>query len=210
MSRAFIFGAGESVPMRAVPEPGDFVIAADGGMRYLNTLGIKPDLVIGDFDSSEEPDRGEIIKLPVEKDDTDSVFAVRYCLEHGFGEIHIYGGTGGRFDHTIANIQILSYIAEHGSCGYLYSPEMVMTVIRGELSIKPTGIFSVFSLGGTSHGVSITGGFYEMHDGEISSSFPIGVSNHSVGKPITVSAGDGTLLVMWADHGKAAETFREY
>ncbi|MCD7888879.1 MAG: thiamine diphosphokinase [Oscillospiraceae bacterium] len=210
MSRAFIFGAGETVPLRAVPEGGDFVIAADGGMRYLDSLGIKPDLIIGDFDSSDEPVTGDVIKLPVEKDDTDSVFAVRYCLEHGFGEIHIYGGTGGRIDHTIANIQTLSYIAEHGGRGYLYSPEMVMTVIHGNLTIEPTGIFSVFSLSGTSHGVSITGGFYEMQNGEISSSFPIGVSNHSVGKPVTVTVGDGTLLVMWADHGKAAEKFIAY
>ncbi len=210
MSRAFIFGAGETVPLRAIPEDGDFVIAADGGTRYLDSLGIKPDLIIGDFDSSSEPDSGEIIKLPVEKDDTDSVFAVRYCLEHGFNEIHIYGGTGGRLDHTIANIQTLSYIAEHDARGYLYSPEMVMTVIHDNLTIEPTGIFSVFSLGGTSHGVSITGGFYEMKDGEISSSFPIGVSNHSVGKPVKVTAGDGTLLVMWADHGKASEKFIAY
>ncbi len=210
MSRAFIFGAGETVPLRAVPESGDLVIAADGGMRYLDGLGIKADLIIGDFDSSEEPDGGEIIKLPVEKDDTDSVFAVRYCLEHGFKEIHIYGGTGGRLDHTIANIQTLSYIAEHGARGFLYSPEMVMTVIRDELAFEPTGIFSVFSLGGIAHGVSITGGFYEMHDGEISSSFPIGVSNHSVGEPVTVRAGDGNLLVMWADYGKASEKFSEY
>ncbi|MCD7770708.1 MAG: thiamine diphosphokinase [Oscillospiraceae bacterium] len=210
MSRAFIFGAGEIVPLRAVPKPDDFVIAADGGMRYLDSLGIKPDLIIGDFDSSSEPNSGKIIKLPVEKDDTDSVFAVRYCLEHDFEEIHIYGGTGGRLDHTIANIQILSYIAEHQARGYLYSPEMVMTVIQGDLTIEPSGIFSVFSLSGTSHGVSITGGFYEMHDGEISSSFPMGVSNHSVGKPVSVTAGDGTLLVMWADHGKASEKFTEY
>ncbi|MCC8195547.1 MAG: thiamine diphosphokinase [Ruminococcus sp.] len=210
MSRAFVFGAGETVPRRAVPEDGDFVIAADGGMRYLDSLGIKPDLIIGDFDSSPEPDSGEIIKLPVEKDDTDSVFAVRYCLEHGFKEIHIYGGTGGRLDHTIANIQTLSYIAVHGGRGYLYSSEMVMTVIRDNFTFEPTGIFSAFSLGGTSHGVSITGGFYEMRNGEISSSFPIGVSNHSVGKPVTVTVGDGILLVMWADHGKAAEKFIAY
>ncbi|MCC8131926.1 MAG: thiamine diphosphokinase [Oscillospiraceae bacterium] len=210
MSRVFIFGAGEMVPLRAVPEAGDFVIAADGGMSYLDSLGIKPDLIIGDFDSSSEPVSGDVIKLPVEKDDTDSVFAVRYALEHGYKEIHIYGGTGGRFDHTIANIQILSYIAEHQARGYLYSPEMVMTVIQGNLTIESTGIFSVFSLSGISHGVSITGGFYEMHDGEISSSFPIGVSNHSVGKPVTVKSSDGTLLIMWADHGKASQKFIAY
>ncbi|MCD8006263.1 MAG: thiamine diphosphokinase [Oscillospiraceae bacterium] len=210
MSRVFIFGAGETIPLRAVPEAGDFVIAADGGMKFLDSLGIKPDLIIGDFDSSKEPTDGEIIKLPVEKDDTDSVFAVRYSLEHGYKEVHIYGGTGGRLDHTIANIQILSYIAEHGAIGYLYSPEMVMTVIKGDLTIEPIGIFSVFSLGGTSHGVSIKGGFYEMQDGEISSSFPIGVSNHSVGRPVTIKAGDGILLVMWADHGESAERFAEY
>ncbi|MCD7846646.1 MAG: thiamine diphosphokinase [Oscillospiraceae bacterium] len=210
MSRAFIFGAGETVPLRAVPEDGDFVIAADGGMKFLEAIGIKPSLIIGDFDSSSEPDSGDVIKLPVEKDDTDSVFAVRYCLEHGFKEIHIYGGTGGRIDHTIANIQILSYISEHGARGYLYSPEMVMTVIHDNLTIEPTGIFSVFSLSGISHGVYIEGGFYEMQNGEISSSFPIGVSNHSIGKPVTVTAHDGTLLIMWADHGKASEKFSEY
>lgn len=210
LPRAFIFGAGETVPLRTIPKEGDFVIAADGGTRYLNSLGIKPDLIIGDFDSSDKPDTGDVIKLPVEKDDTDSVFAVRYCLEHGFREIHIYGGTGGRLDHTIANIQTLSYIAEHSARGFLYSPEMVMTVIRDELTIEPTGIFSVFSLDGISHGVSIIGGFYEMADGKISSSFPIGVSNHSIGKPVTVTVGQGSLLVMWADRGKAAEKFTEY
>ena len=211
LPRALIFGAGETVPLRAVPGDGDFIIAADGGMRYLDGLGIKPDLIIGDFDSSDEPVTGDVIKLPVEKDDTDSVFAVRYCLEHGFREIHIYGGTGGRLDHTIANIQTLLYIAEHSARGFLYSPEMVMTVVNdGVLTFEPSGIFSVFSLGGTSHGVSIIGGFYEMNDGEISSSFPIGVSNHSVGKPVTVSVGQGSLLVMWADRGKAAQKFTEY
>ncbi len=207
---AFIFGAGETVPLRKVPQEGDFVIAADGGMRYLSSLGIRPDLIIGDFDSSDEPVTGDVIKLPVEKDDTDSVFAVRYCLEHDFREIHIYGGTGGRLDHTIANIQTLLYIAEHSARGFLYSPDMVMTVVCDEITIEPTGIFSVFSLGGTSHGVSINGGFYEMNDGEISSSFPIGVSNHSVGKPVKVKVGQGSLLVMWADRGKAAEKFTEY
>ena len=96
MKRCFIFAAGTFCGLRERPgEPGDLVIAADAGFRICRKLGITPDLLMGDFDSMEAPkDFTHLIRAPVEKDDTDTMLAVKEGLRQGCGEFHIYGGTG--------------------------------------------------------------------------------------------------------------------
>ena len=135
MKRCFIFAAGTFYGLRRRPEkPEDLVIAADAGYRTCRELGIVPDLLLGDFDSMDQPtDFANIHRSPVEKDDTDTMLAVKTGLEQGCREFHLYGGTGGRrLDHTLANLQTLLYLRRRGARGYLYDNDFVWTVIENE------------------------------------------------------------------------------
>ena len=129
----YIFGAGSFYGLDRCPRADDFIIAADGGWLACRKTGITPDLLLGDFDSlSTQPDFPNILRVPVEKDDTDTMLAVKTGLERGETEFHIYGGMGGRrTDHTIANFQALLYLARRGAQGWLYG--------QGERSPSPPG-----------------------------------------------------------------------
>ena len=153
MKRCFIFAAGTFYGLRERPASGDFVIAADAGYRVCQSLGIVPDLLLGDFDSMEQPpDFPNIHRSPVEKDDTDTMLAIKTALEKGCDTVYIYGGTGGkRLDHTLANLQSLLYLRRRGARGWLYDDDFVWTVIENEtLTIEKEvewGLFSAFCLG---------------------------------------------------------------
>lgn len=95
MNRCFIFAAGTFYGLRERPAPGDFVIAADAGYQTCLRVGVTPDLLLGDFDSMEIPaDFSNIRRSPVEKDDTDTMLAIKTGLAEGCGEFYLYGGTG--------------------------------------------------------------------------------------------------------------------
>ena len=197
----FVFGAGPFYGLVRSPQPGDCILAADGGYRHCQAAGLQPDLLLGDFDSLETLPPGlETRTFPPEKDDTDTMLAVKAGLELGFRTFHLYGGTGGRMDHTLANLQTLGYLARQGARGYLYDQHTVFTVLwndRLTLPQRAEGIFSVFCLGGEATGVSIRGGQYPLDRGTLSPFFPLGVSNHFQGQPVEVSVEDGCLLVSW-------------
>ena len=196
-----IFGAGSFYGLPRGVQPGDFVIAADGGWRVCQRLGITPDLLLGDFDSLGcVPDFAHILRLPVEKDDTDMVRAVKEGLARGEREFHLLGGMGGqRSDHTIANMQTLAYLTVHGARGWLYGDGERYTAICGgetlELEARAEGILSVFCLGADAEGVTIQGAQYELESAELTAYFPLGVSNHFVGKAVRVSLDSGCLLI---------------
>ncbi len=196
----WIFGAGDFYGLPQRPQTGDFVIAADGGWRICQQEKIEPDLLIGDFDSlQQEPDFDRIHRVPVEKDDTDMMLAVKEGLLRGQREFHLCGGMGGkRTDHTIANLQTLLYLAHHGAQGWLYGNHELYTAVRNTEIVFPArecGILSVFCMGEPAEGVSISGGQYTVQDVELSPDFPLGVSNHFVGAPICVSVKRGSLLI---------------
>ena len=206
--RCFIFGAGERCALRRTPEPGDLVIAADGGWEYCRSLGLRPALIVGDFDSSQRPDtETPVVQLPVEKDDTDTFHAVRLGLERQCREIHIYGGTGGRLDHTLANLQTLLYIARQGGRGYLYDNRSVLTAVEnGDLTVSgPRGTLSVFCLGDEARGVSLKGLYYPMENGRLTPDFPLGVSNRIVADRAEIRVEQGALAVWWMDRGEEAD-----
>lgn len=199
-SACFIIGAGPFYGLPVAPGPEDVVLAADRGYRHCQTAGITPDLLLGDFDSlSTQPDFPNILRVPVEKDDTDTMLAVKTGLERGETEFHIYGGMGGRrTDHTIANFQALLYLARRGAQGWLYGQGERYTAVCGGTVTFPArdrGILSVFCLGADARDVSIQGGQYPLHHAVLTAEFPLGVSNHFVGQPITVSVWDGSLLI---------------
>ena len=199
----FIFGAGPFYGLDVPPAPGDLILAADGGYRHCCTVGLQPHLLLGDFDSLDVPPPQDIPRqvFPPEKDDTDTMLAVKLGLERGFLRFHLYGGTGGRLDHTLANLQTLAYLARAGARGDLHDEGFVFTAIQGpdslQLPPQADGLFSVFCLGADAKGVSIQGGKYEAQDVTLTAAFPRGVSNQFQGKPVVVSVTSGCLLVGW-------------
>lgn len=203
MKRGYIFSAGSFYGLRERPAPGDLVLAADAGYETCRRLGIMPDLLLGDFDSMEQPtDFSRVYRVPVEKDDTDTLLAVKTALENGCREIYIYGGTGGkRLDHTLANLQTLLYLRRRGARGYLYDDDFLWTVLESECFTfrreVEWGLCSVFCLGDRAEGVTLTGLQYPLENGMLTPDFPLGVSNHVLEPEVTISVRTGALAVGW-------------
>lgn len=196
----YIIGAGDFFGLREEPDDSDYVLAADAGYNYCRKNNIIPDLVIGDFDSlGEMPDNPNVLRLPVEKDDTDMMYAVKLGLDKGYRRFYIYGGTGGeRPDHTMANLQTLVYIADHGARAWLFGKDYVWTVIRNEsIKLSGKGTVSVFCLDGEANGVTLKGLKYELDRARLCSGFPLGVSNSMLSEQASVSVEDGTLVIMY-------------
>ena len=180
--------------------PEDCVIAADGGLRHAHAAGVEPTVILGDFDSLGYVPRGANV-FPVEKDDTDAMLAVRQGLAQGCRAFLLYGGLDGpRLDHTVANYQALQFLADHGAAGYLVGRDYLVTVVKnGTLSFPAgcSGTVSVFAMGADAQGVSLTGLYYPLTDGTLTSGFPLGVSNHFTGAEAEISVKEGSLLVFW-------------
>ena len=201
MKTCYIIGALECA-VDIDRKPGDLVIACDAGVKNLERAGIEPDMITGDFDSLGCVPEGEnVISLPCRKDDTDTLFAVREGLRRGFERFEIYGGLGGRADHSAANIQTLIAIAKAGGRGVLVGNSERMTVIKGSITFPAgmSGYISVFAVGGNADGVSIKGLEYELENAVLTPDFPIGVSNAFCGIEAKISVKNGYLLVIWFD-----------
>ena len=200
MKNCIIFCAAGFTGLAAPIGAEDLVIAADGGLAHTQTLGITPDVILGDFDSLGYAPEGANV-FPVEKDDTDSMLAVRHGLAEGCDTFFLYGSLDGpRLDHTIANIQTLQFIADQGGAGYLIGKDFMLTVVKnGAISFPAgcTGTVSVFCLGPDARGVTLKGLYYPLEEGTLTSGFPLGVSNHFTGEEAEISLREGSLLVLW-------------
>ena len=200
MKECIIFCAAECDGLARPISPGAFVIAADGGLRHTEKLGIIPNAVLGDFDSLGYTPEGANV-FPVEKDDTDAMLAVRLGLRQGCDEFLLYGSLDGpRLDHTVANFQTLQFLADHGAVGYLIGNTTMVTVVKNGKITFPAGLsgtISVFCMGADAVGVTETGLFYGLENGTLTSGFPLGVSNHFTGEKAEISVENGSLLVLW-------------
>ena len=200
MKECIIFCAAECDRLARPISPGAFVIAADGGLRHTEKLGITPNAVLGDFDSLGYTPEGANV-FPVEKDDTDAMLAVRLGLRQGCDEFLLYGSLDGpRLDHTVANFQTLQFLADHGAVGYLIGNTTMVTVVKNGKITFPAGLsgtISVFCMGADAVGVTETGLFYGLENGTLTSGFPLGVSNHFIGEKAEISVENGSLLVLW-------------
>lgn len=208
MSICHIIGAGEigtkDIEQLKIIAPGDMIIAADGGLVPLIANAIIPNTVIGDFDSfsgdlSSLPQSIEVIKLQPEKDYTDMHTCVNYGLEKGFNTFFLYGATGGRIDHTIANIQLMHMLAEQDCQVIMFGADNTFQVISNgsiEFQADKTGIISVFSLSERSFGVTISGLKYETWDATLNNTFALGVSNEFTGLPASIAVRRGSLLII--------------
>ena len=200
MKKCIIFCAAECRELLLPIGADDFVIAADGGLTHLEKLGVKPHVIIGDFDSLGRVPSDAAV-FPVDKDDTDSMLAIRRGLREGYRRFVIYGGMDGpRLDHTIANLQALQFLAERKTQGFLVGANHIATVIcNGGISFGPNaqGIVSVFCMGRDAQGVTIRGLKYGLEDGTLSAGFPLGISNHFTGEISEIAVENGCLLVLF-------------
>ena len=193
------------------------IIAADGGLRHLESVGLAPDLIVGDFDSlgyvpasspsdtaksreaGRKPAAPEIVCLPVEKDDTDMAEACRIAWDAGCRKLLLYGASGDRPDHFLANLQLAAFYSRQGGDVQLIAPAYtVYAVTDGSLRLTAEkGVtFSVFCHGDTAEGVSIGGDVkYRIRDARLTNTRALGVSNLMTGEEAQISVRSGTLLV---------------
>ncbi len=198
----YIIGAGDVTDPYITASADDIIICADGGYKHKAILGRECDMVVGDFDSlGSIPDIENKIVAPTEKDETDMMLAVDYGYGKGYRNFVLLGALGGeRNDHSVANIQLLHYIASKGARGkILHGNEVFTAFYNGTLTLgaENQGYISVFSLSDKSRGVTIKNLRYTLDDATLYSYKPIGVSNEFLGLESEIEVKDGTLLVVY-------------
>ena len=178
----------------------DYVIFCDSGLKHLEQLQVRPSLIVGDFDSHENPHLDvETIVLPCEKDDTDTVYAVKEAVKRGFDDFLLIGVVGARLDHTLGNVSILLYLDSLGKHGCIIDDYSEMEIV----SDKPISVcdryafFSLLNITGCAKGITITGAKYPLDGGEITCEYQYGISNEVLpGETAHVSVRTGRLLLI--------------
>ena len=199
MKRCFIYAAGTFYGLREPPRGGDLQIAADAGLHLCERLGVRPDVVLGDFDSMDVRQApADCIRVPVEKDDTDTGHAIRHALDQGYRTLILVCALGGRLDHTLANIQnAASAAAEGANVTILDEREEITFLTGGTLRLprrKGWGL-SVFSLTDRCTGVCLRGVKYRLEDAVLTNRVPLGVSNEFAAPEAEISLTQGILMI---------------
>ena len=208
MKRCVLVAAGEILDYeraRTFLQNDDFFIFCDAGLRHAEGLGVEPSLIVGDFDSCNSEllakwkDHCETVRLPCEKDDTDTLFAVKLALERGFDDFLLLCAMGGRFDHALGNLSILLYLDGLGKRALLVDDYSTMQIVGKEpLFIEDNcSFFSVLTVAGDVSGVNIKNAKYPLENAGLTCDFQLGVSNEVVaGKVAEVSVACGRVLVV--------------
>lgn len=185
--------------LKTLLRPDDYILCADGGVDNARLLGLTPALVMGDFDSARAVPSGvPARRFAPEKDDTDTMLALKYALGRGHTSFLLLGAWGGRADHAHANLCALLFLAEHGASAVLADGDMQVRVVKnGALTLarRPGYYVSVFPFDGPARGVTETGMRYALRNAVLRTADPVGVSNEFQDETATVSVKDGALLV---------------
>lgn len=203
MGRCVIVGGAEINNYQYIREKlraDDYVIFCDSGLRHLEHLQVRPSLIVGDFDSHENPRLdAETIVLPCEKNDTDTVFAVREAIKRGFDDFLLIGVVGARLDHSIGNVSILLYLDSLGKRACIIDDYSEMEIVSADpVSVGDSySFFSLLNITGLAKGVAVTGAKYPLADAEISCEYQYGISNEVLpGEKAIVSVKCGKLLLI--------------
>ena len=204
MRKCIIIGAADFTLPKHICE-GDLIIAADGGYDRAVAANITPSLFIGDMDSlgSALPENIEKITFPERKDYTDMHLSYLEGKKRGFKSFEIYGGTGGRADHTFANISLLLAIAKDKNRANMIAEGQTYTVIHEDeitLSGNPGEYVSVFAIGDRAEGVTLQGLDYEIENATLTPDFPLGVSNRFTDSEARISVRKGALLIIYQNN----------
>ena len=203
MSRCVIVGGadiGNYAFLRQALRADDYVIYCDSGLKHIPGLQVQPSLIVGDFDSHETPGLDiETIVLPREKDDTDTVFAVKEALRRGFDHVLLLGVVGARLDHTLGNVSILLHLDALGKHGFIIDDYSELEIV----SSQPVSVcdryafFSLLNITGCAKGITVTGAKYPLQDAEIPVTYQYGISNEVLpGETAVISVSDGKLLLV--------------
>ena len=185
----------------------DFILCADGGLRHAQYLGIKPNAVIGDFDSiskesSEFADEHNIpmFKFPIEKDETDTELALKFMLEKGCKDITLLGATGSRVDHTLANIFLLKNLFAYNAIGKIVNDNNIIYFVNDKLELKKKEEYYIsiipISTGGIT--VCIEGFYYPLNNVEMQFGSTLGVSNKIIDDQGIIKITKGQAIVIEA------------
>ncbi len=182
----------------------DFFVFCDGGLFHMEKLAVKPSLIVGDFDSYPQIpsfENVETIVLPREKDDTDSLFAVKQALKMGFDEFLLAGVLGGRIDHSLGNISILLMLDDLGKKAIIiddYSETEIVSEKRNIAYIPDSyAYFSLLAADRAASGVCIENAKYPLKDAEFTAGYAYGISNEVIsGMTAKVSLKRGRLLLI--------------
>lgn len=196
--------------IRAYLNDSDYIIYCDSGLRHMDGLGIFPSLIIGDWDSYDDPHIDvETITLPVAKDDTDTVYAMREGIKRGFRDFLLVGGVGARLDHTLVNVYILTALENSGCHGMIaddYSEiELISSRTDKEGERHPGKalvedrypFFSLVAIEGEAHGVTIINAKFGLDGATIGPGYQYATSNEVMpGRTAEISVEDGRLLLI--------------
>lgn len=179
----------------------DFIICADAGYITALRCGCTPSLIVGDFDSACRPDfeNVEILDLPCEKDDSDTLAAVKAALDRGYREFDIYGAMGNRIDHSYANILTLDYIYRHGGSARILTPYCEISLLKSGVNTicqNEYRYFSLFSFLEKTEHLSIIGAKYPLEDVSLEPFSQIGISNEIAGSRCDIVFKTGKLLLI--------------
>ena len=178
----------------------DFNIFCDCGLRHMNDLNIQPNLIVGDFDSYQNPGlKCETIVLPREKDDTDTVFGVKEGIRRGYREFLLIGMIGQRLDHSLGNLYILLKLDALGLKGMIADDYSEMEIISGKPAFVEDRFpyFSLLNISGTARNIVIENAKYPLNGAEITCEYQFGISNEVIpGKCAKVTVGEGKLLLI--------------
>lgn len=178
----------------------DYVVFCDSGLKHMEKLRVQPSLIVGDFDSHENPHLAvETIVLPCEKNDTDTVYAVKEAVRRGFDNFLLIGGIGGRLDHTLGNVSVLLYLDSLGKKGCIIDDHSEMEIVSKEpVSVcGKCSFFSLLNITGCAKGITVTGAKYPLEDAEINCEYQYGISNEVLpGKTAEISIQCGKLLLV--------------
>lgn len=178
----------------------DYIVFCDSGLKHLDALQVRPGLIVGDFDSHDNPNLDvETIVLPCEKDDTDTAFAVKEAIKRGFDDFLLIGVVGARLDHTLGNVSILLYLDSIGKKGIIIDDYSEMEIVSNEHAYieDSYAFFSLLNVFGTAKGITIENAKYLLNNAKITCEYQYGVSNEVLsGKTAKVSILDGKLLLI--------------
>ncbi len=211
LKRCVIVSAGEINDYeraRSFLNKDDYYIFCDGGLAHAKALGVKPNVVVGDFDSCKPDDfrrctevivPPEVIRLPREKDDTDTLFATKLAVERGFDDFLLLGSMGKRFDHALGNVSVLLFLYELGKTACIVDDYSVMQIV-GKTPLIIEGrcsYFSVLTVAGNVSGVTIKNAKYPLENQDLRCDFQLGISNEVLpGKAAEISVQNGRVLVV--------------